>query len=107
MSAQIHYGSEMIEQLPVSNDPLLPLDYARIAPLLDEGYNLSKPLQHYLIAMILFVLLSLTVIDRLILGYAPSLAGTGFILILVKALVFGMLLYMIDYFLSRNQKQTA
>jgi hypothetical protein len=95
----------MIEQLPVSNDPLLPVDYARIAPLLDEGYNLSKPLQHYIIAMILFVLLSLSLVDRLIVGYEPSLSSTGFILILIKALTFGMLLYMIDYFLSRNQKQ--
>jgi uncharacterized membrane-anchored protein len=55
--------------------------------------------------MILFVLLSLSLVDRLIVGYAPSLSSTGFILILIKALTFGMLLYMIDYFLSRNQKQ--
>jgi len=106
MSTQIHYGSEMIEQLPVSNDPLLPLDYARIAPLLDEGYNLSKPLQHYIIAMVLFVLLSLGLVDRLILGYAPSLSSMGFVLVLIKASIFGMLLYMIDYFVSRNQKSS-
>lgn len=105
MSAEIHYGSELIDQLPVTSDPLLPLDYARIAPLLDEGYNLSRPLQHYFIAMALFVLLSFRMVDQLILGYAPSLSSIGIVVILVKALMFGMLLYMIDYFLSRYQKQ--
>jgi len=104
-AAQIHYGSEMIDKLPLSNDPLQPMEYARIVPLLDEGYRLSRPLQHYLIVMILFVLFSLSMVDRLILGYAPNLGRVGLILTFIKALAFGMVLYMIDYFMARYQQK--
>lgn len=104
-AAKIHYGSEMIDKLPLSNDPLQPMEYARIVPLLDEGYRLSRPLQHYVVAMILFVLFSLSIIDHLILGYAPNLGRVGILLTLVKAVAFGMVLYMIDYFMARYQQK--
>lgn len=106
MSAQIQYGSEMIEQLPLSNEPLQPMEYARIVPLLDEGYRLSRPLQHYFVAMILFVLLSFAFVDHLIVGYAPSLGRARIMVLLVKAVIFGMVLYMYDYFSTRLQRKS-
>ena len=94
----------MIEKLPLSNEPLQPMEYARIVPLLDEGYRLSRPLQHYFVSMLLFVVLSLTMFDGIIVGYAPSLGRARIMVILVKALIFGMVLYMYDYFAARTQK---
>lgn len=102
-TATIHYGgSEMIDQLPVSSQSLQAIDYARIAPLLDETADLIRPLQHYAIAMALFVVLSLGVVDRVIVGYAPSLAQVGIVLVAVKAVIFGIVLYIIDHFLARK-----
>lgn len=100
----IRYGSERIDQLPLSSDALQPTDYARIAPLLEEGYTVSKSLPHYSVAFILFVVLSFGFVDKLITGYAPSLAQVPIALLLAKALVFVVVLYMADYFLTRNKK---
>lgn len=101
--ATIRYGSERLDQLPLSPEPLQAMDYARIAPLLEEGYKLSRPLQHYVIAMVLFVVFSQSFIDGLITGYAPSLGQVRIALVCVKALIFGALLYMIDYFQARGK----
>ena len=100
-SATIQYGgSEIIEHLPISTTPLEPTEYARIAPLLNTVSSLTRPLRHYLIAMTLFVVLSFSFIDSLIVGYAPSLGQVGIALTLVKAAIFGIALYMIDFLLA-------
>ncbi|NDB36252.1 MAG: hypothetical protein EB023_13160 [Flavobacteriia bacterium] len=97
MSVKLDYGtSEIIEQLPMSNDPLHPMDYAKIAPLLDEGSKLIHPLKRYIIAMALFLVCSLSILDGIILRFSPALANFGYIVLLIKSVIFGVLLYICD-----------
>jgi hypothetical protein len=104
MSVKLNYGSqsgsEIIESLPLSQEPLLPTDYAKIAPLLDEGSKLVQPLKRYIIAILLFFICSLSVLDELIRRFSPAIGQFSYVLLLVKAVIFGVVLYVCDQFIS-------
>lgn len=103
MSVKLNYGtSELIEQLPLSQEPLHPIDYARIAPLLDEGSKLAHPLKRYVIAMLLFFVCSLSLIDELIKRISPALGQLKYITLLVKSVFFGVILYLCDHFIQQS-----
>jgi len=103
MSVKLNYGSsEIIEQLPLSNDPLHPMDYAKIAPLLDEGSKLVQPMKRYIIVMILFLIFSITFIDGIIMRFSPTLSQFSYMVLVVKAVLFGITLYIIDHVILNN-----
>jgi hypothetical protein len=103
MSVKLNYGtSEIIEQLPISNEPLHPIDYAKIAPLLDEGSKLVQPMKRYIIAMILFLIFSLTFIDGIITRFAPTLIQFGYMISIIKAIIFGIVLYIVDHLIQND-----
>jgi hypothetical protein len=104
MSVKLNYGtqsgSELIEQLPLSHDPLLPTDYAKIAPLLDEGSKLVQPMKRYLVAILLFFICSLSVLDEIIRRFSPTVGQFTYAVLLIKAIIFGVVLYVCDQFVS-------
>jgi hypothetical protein len=105
MSVKLDYGtSEIIEQLPLSNEPLHPMDYAKIAPLLDEGSKLIHPMKRYIIAIVLFLICSLSMLDGIILRFSPGLANFGYIILLIKAVLFGVLLYICDHMIHDTDR---
>jgi uncharacterized membrane-anchored protein len=76
------------------------MDYAKIAPLLDEGSKLIYPMKRYIIAMALFLICSLSILDGIILRFSPGLTNFGYIILLIKALLFGVSLYMCDHIIQ-------
>lgn len=103
MSVKLNYGtSEIIEQLPLSQDPLHPMDYAKIAPLLDESSKLVQPLKRYIVAMILFLICSLSFLDGIIVRFSPTLGQFSYLLLIIKAFIFGIALYVIDHVIQQE-----
>lgn len=103
MSVKLNYGtSEIIEQLPLSQEPLHPMDYAKIAPLLDESSKLVQPMKRYIIAMILFLICSLNFLDGIIVRFAPTLGQFSYMILVVKSVIFGVSLYIIDHILQQQ-----
>jgi hypothetical protein len=103
MSVKLNYGtSEIIEQLPLSQEPLHPMDYAKIAPLLDESSKLIQPLKRYIVAMILFLIFSLTFLDGVITRLSPTLSQFSYIVLIIKAVIFGIVLYVLDHIIQHD-----
>lgn len=99
MSVKLNYGtSEVIEQLPLSPEPLHPMDYAKIAPLLDESSKLVQPFKRYIIAMVLFLICSLNILDGIITRFSPAIGNFRFMVLAIKAIIFGVLLYVCDQY---------
>lgn len=100
MSVKVNYGSEIIEKLPTVSEPIHPEEYARIAPLLDESSKLVRPLKRYLLIAILFVVLSLHLVDTLLVSVFPTLGINPFLPVLAKAFGFMIIIYITDNFIS-------
>lgn len=99
----VQYGhSDLLEQLPVSAEPIRPEEFARLAPLLDEGSKAVRPLRRYLIAWVLFVVFSLKFMDTLLVRASPTLAQLGYGLVVVRGALFVMLLYILDNLLPQK-----
>ena len=93
---KIDYGSEIVEHLPLSQEPIPPEDYAKIAPLLDETTDLIYPLRKYIIIAILFIIMNMSWIDSFILKIVPSLSSFSYLIVLVKALLFATIVYLVE-----------
>jgi hypothetical protein len=104
MSVQLNYGSEIIEQLPTSFDPLHPEEYARIAPLLEEGSKIIYPMKRYFLLMGLFIVFSYNFIDRMLVAVSPSLGMHPMVTMTAKAFMFIVIVYIIDNVLTDNNK---
>ena len=100
MSVRLNYNkenSELIEKLPISNDPMDPLDFAKINPLLEESSKVLYPLRKYLIIFILYIIFSLDSIHSLIIGLAPSgLKHYNYAILVIKALIFVAIIFVLD-----------
>jgi hypothetical protein len=96
MSLKIDYGSEIVEHLPVSQEKILPEEYAKIAPLLDDTTDLVYPLRKYLIILVLFIVLSHSSIDHLVLKIIPSLHSFSYLVVVVKAALFAVIIYLVE-----------
>lgn len=103
MSVKVKYGdSDSIDQLPSSNEAMLPADYSRIVPLLAEDSEKfvkgDTSLKYYL--YLLAILIALSYSDPLILRAKPELKTmfNGHLIVVLKAAVFIVLLYIIDNF---------
>lgn len=100
----IVYGSDRIDQLPQPTKPLNPTDYARLLPLMpntQESYSNNtkgKNIKHYLIVAALFILLSFSFTDNIILAVFPTLQNFSYLMVLVKAILFVVGLYLIERF---------
>lgn len=88
--------SDSIENLPFKDDILDPTDYNKIAPLLHESSKLVYPLQRYIILFVLFIILSLSSVDTLLLGFFPKLQNFSYLVNVVKALILVVIIYIID-----------
>jgi len=104
MSVQLNYGSEIIEQLPTSAEPIHPEEYARIAPLLEEGSKIIYPMKRYFFLMGLFIVFSYNFIDRMLVSVSPSLGLHPIITMVAKAFMFIIVVYILDYFLLQKDK---
>jgi hypothetical protein len=106
MSVRLQYApsSEILDQLPVSAEALRAEDYARIAPLLDETSKMVQPLKRYLIAWVLFVVFSLKMMDTLLIKSSPKFGELGYMLVVVKGLMFVAILYLLDNLSAVQQK---
>lgn len=100
MSVRLNYGSEIIEQLPVSEEMTHPEDYAKIIPLLEEGGKVVYPLKRYIIMFSLYVLFSSNMIDKILLNVYPNLGIYPLLVTLAKALAFVIVIYIVDNFIK-------
>jgi hypothetical protein len=97
MSLKIDYGSEIVEHLPLSQENILPEEYAKIAPLLDEGTDLIYPLRKYIFIAILFVLMNQSWVDSFIMRVFPSLSHFSYLVVALKGLLFATIIYLVDH----------
>ena len=106
MSVRLQYApsSEVLDQLPVSAEALRAEDFARIAPLLDETSKLVQPMKRYVIIWVLFVVFSLNMMDTLLVKSSPKLGELGYMLVVVKGLIFAAILYLLDNLSVIQQK---
>lgn len=92
-------SSDKIDDLPIQQQQMNATEYARIAPLINQEPG-KKPtkrsLKKYLFIAIFFVLISMNLLDKIILGMVPSLENFGYVLTIIKALVFVIGLYILD-----------
>jgi hypothetical protein len=100
MSVRLNYennNSELIEHLPVINTPIDPVDYAKIAPLLDETSKAFYPLRKYIIVFILYIIFSLSSVNSLIIGITPSVfKGHEYAILIFKSIMFVCLIFILD-----------
>lgn len=100
MSVRLNYESELIEELPVSGEPIHPEEYARLVPLLEEGSKIVYPMKRYIFLLGLYIFFSYNLIDRLLVSVYPSLGIYPLITIGAKALAFVIIIYIIDNILA-------
>ena len=99
MSVRLNYenNSELIEHLPVTNSQMNPVDYAKIAPLLEEGSKTLYPLRKYIIIFILFVIFSLNSITKIITEFSPSIFKRyDYAILFIKSIVFVIFVFVLD-----------
>lgn len=86
--------SDLIDELPIDNSPITYEEEARISPLVsaeDKG-NFYTSNKKYLIAVGLFLLLSLPFVDALFHKIAPN----KYLVAALKTAIFAILLYIVS-----------
>lgn len=94
-----HQNSEKIDDLPVMQQKMNPTEYAKLAPLIHEtkkNIKLKRSLKKYLLSGLLFIILNISVFDKIILGILPSLQSFSYVVIIIKAVLFIISLYILD-----------
>lgn len=100
MSVKLNYGSEIIEQLPMSDETTHPDDYAKIMPFLEEGGKVLYPMKRYIFMFALYVMFSSNLIDKVLLNVYPNLGVYPLLVTLAKALAFIIVIYIVDNFIK-------
>jgi len=102
MQRQMQYTSERIDDLPVQNHQMNPTEYAKIAPLLRVGSEVTatkenrRSIKKYIFTALLFTFVSISLFDKIILGVIPSLENFTWVLTIVKSVIFVIGLYILD-----------
>lgn len=96
--------SDPIDNLPIQTEYLNPTEYARIAPLIDESIKAIIPLKRYVIMFILFIIISMSIIDVILEKFFPVLENFNYIILIIKAFIFVLLTYIIDNIFNKNNK---
>jgi hypothetical protein len=87
--------SDLIEELPLDNSPLSYEEEARIEPLVSPnsaGDGFLSRHKKQLISIVLFLILSLPIVDSLF----KSVIGNQYLATIVKAIVFAIILYVLE-----------
>lgn len=97
--------SDPIDSLPIQTEYLNPTEYARIAPLINETIKAVIPLKRYVIMFILFVVISMTLIDSVLEKMFPTLEKFRYLIVFIKALIFVLIVYIIDNIFNKKNKE--
>ena len=110
MSEQKNYTGDSIQDLPIDDSKPSHEEVHIVDNMFEEQkgkfFYIFTELKESIIVAALFILFSLPPIDKLFQTIIPITGKSNYILIILKALIIGILFWIIKYFfLSRKQKK--